>query len=95
MCLTGEYVKIHYKLNANSTLGTDTLRETKQNKQTNSGASIRIPRFTARDNKGYMEDRRPASNIDPYVVTALIFDTCVLKGDTKVFDGYNANSINV
>jgi hypothetical protein len=42
-----------------------------------------------------MEDRRPASNIDPYVVTALIFDTCVLKGDTKVFDGYNANSINV
>jgi hypothetical protein len=33
-----------------------------------------------------MEDRRPASNIDPYVVTALIFDTTVLNGDTKVFD---------
>jgi len=58
------------------------------------GASIRIPRFTARDNKGYMEDRRPASNIDPYVVSALIFDTCCLKGDTAVFEGYNAQSIN-
>lgn len=50
------------------------------------GASIRIPRFTERDGKGFMEDRRPASNIDPYVVTSLIFDTTVLNGDTKVFD---------
>ena len=24
------------------------------------GASIRIPRFTDRDKKGYLEDRRPA-----------------------------------
>jgi len=52
------------------------------------GASIRIPRFTERDNKGYMEDRRPASNIDPYVVTALVFDTCCLKGDTTIFEQY-------
>ena len=51
------------------------------------GASIRIPRFTARDNKGYLEDRRPASNIDPYLVTSLIFDTTCLKGDTKVPPG--------
>eukprot|EP00288_Rhodomonas_lens_P007241 CAMPEP_0177724284 /NCGR_PEP_ID=MMETSP0484_2-20121128/18648_1 /TAXON_ID=354590 /ORGANISM="Rhodomonas lens, Strain RHODO" /LENGTH=430 /DNA_ID=CAMNT_0019236745 /DNA_START=29 /DNA_END=1321 /DNA_ORIENTATION=+ len=50
------------------------------------GASIRIPRFTDADGKGYLEDRRPASNMDPYVVTALIFDTGVLKGDTKAFD---------
>jgi glutamine synthetase len=50
------------------------------------GASIRIPRFTDRDGKGYLEDRRPASNMDPYVVTGLIFDTGVLKGDTKAFD---------
>jgi len=28
-------------------------------------------------------------------VTSLIFDTCCLKGDTKVFDGYNAASIKV
>jgi glutamine synthetase len=49
------------------------------------GASIRIPRFTDRDGKGYLEDRRPASNIDPYVVTSLIFDTTCLKGDTTAF----------
>eukprot|EP00286_Rhodomonas_abbreviata_P024409 CAMPEP_0181313150 /NCGR_PEP_ID=MMETSP1101-20121128/14094_1 /TAXON_ID=46948 /ORGANISM="Rhodomonas abbreviata, Strain Caron Lab Isolate" /LENGTH=432 /DNA_ID=CAMNT_0023420083 /DNA_START=8 /DNA_END=1306 /DNA_ORIENTATION=- len=50
------------------------------------GASIRIPRFTDRDGKGYLEDRRPASNMDPYVVTALMFDTGILKGDTTAFD---------
>ena len=36
------------------------------------GASIRIPRSTERDNCGYLEDRRPSSNMDPYVVTSLI-----------------------
>jgi glutamine synthetase len=44
----------------------------------NRGASIRIPRDTERDGKGYFEDRRPASNCDPYVVTGKIFDTTVL-----------------
>jgi len=29
--------------------------------------------------KGYVEDRRPASNIDPYIVSSIIFDTGVLK----------------
>jgi glutamine synthetase len=32
----------------------------------------------AANGKGYVEDRRPASNIDPYVVSAIIFDTGVL-----------------
>jgi glutamine synthetase len=41
------------------------------------GASIRIPRETHRDQKGYLEDRRPASNICPYVVTELITSTCL------------------
>ena len=42
--------------------------------------SFRIPTQTAHDNgKGYIEDRRPASNVDPYVVTAVIFDTGVLS----------------
>lgn len=45
----------------------------------NRGASVRIPRFTERDGKGYFEDRRPASNMDPYVVTALIFRTTSLE----------------
>ena len=39
------------------------------------GSSIRIPRSTEKDKKGYLEDRRPASNMDPYVVTSLIFQT--------------------
>jgi len=44
----------------------------------NRGASIRIPRDTEREKKGYFEDRRPASNCDPYVVTSKIFDTTCL-----------------
>ena len=45
----------------------------------NRGASVRIPRQTHKDQKGYFEDRRPASNIDPYVVTSMIFKTTVLE----------------
>lgn len=39
------------------------------------GASIRIPVFTANDKRGYLEDRRPAANMDPYKVTARILET--------------------
>ncbi|MCB9739578.1 MAG: glutamine synthetase beta-grasp domain-containing protein [Deltaproteobacteria bacterium] len=38
------------------------------------GSSIRIPWQVARDGKGYIEDRRPNANIDPYVVTRLILE---------------------
>ncbi|KAG9301733.1 hypothetical protein G9A89_003279 [Geosiphon pyriformis] len=38
----------------------------------NRGASIRIPRHVAAEGKGYFEDRRPASNIDPYRVTEIV-----------------------
>jgi len=41
------------------------------------GCSIRIPRDTAADGFGFLEDRRPASNVDPYVSTAMVFETCV------------------
>jgi glutamine synthetase len=34
------------------------------------GASVRIPAHVARDKKGYIEDRRPNANVDPYVVRA-------------------------
>ena len=40
------------------------------------GASVRIPWQVAQDQKGYIEDRRPNANIDPYVVTRLITETC-------------------
>jgi len=43
------------------------------------GASIRIPSQCAKEGKGYLEDRRPASNIDPYTVTARIIKTTVLN----------------
>jgi len=42
-------------------------------------ASIRIPRQCAADGKGYLEDRRPSSNCDPYVVTEAIVRTTILK----------------
>lgn len=44
----------------------------------NRGASVRIPRETALNKKGYFEDRRPASNMDPYKVTAKIAQTVIL-----------------
>ena len=44
----------------------------------NRGASVRIPRFTARDNKGYLEDRRPSSNMDPYKVVEKLTTTILL-----------------
>lgn len=39
------------------------------------GASIRIPLQTSKDGYGYLEDRRPNANIDPYLVARLLVDT--------------------
>jgi glutamine synthetase len=41
----------------------------------NRGCSVRIGNKTIEEEKGYFEDRRPASNCDPYLVTAKIFQT--------------------
>ncbi|MFZ4585287.1 MAG: glutamine synthetase [Acidimicrobiia bacterium] len=41
----------------------------------NRGASVRIPWQVEVDGKGYIEDRRPNANMDPYVVTRLITET--------------------
>ncbi|KAI4152103.1 MAG: hypothetical protein LQ340_003102 [Diploschistes diacapsis] len=41
----------------------------------NRGASVRIPRACAREGRGYFEDRRPASNADPYQITGIIVET--------------------
>lgn len=41
------------------------------------GASIRIPMATANSQAGYLEDRRPAANMDPYKVCARIIETVV------------------
>jgi glutamine synthetase len=39
------------------------------------GASIRVPAQVANDGYGYIEDRRPAANCDPYLVSALLVNT--------------------
>lgn len=43
------------------------------------GASVRIPWQVAKDGKGYLEDRRPAANMDPYTTLATIMRTVSSK----------------
>jgi glutamine synthetase len=47
----------------------------------NRGASIRIPRAAEKEQCGYYEDRRPASNMDPYIVTRMIVQTTLLDNE--------------
>jgi glutamine synthetase len=47
----------------------------------NRGCSVRIPRDTNAKGYGYFEDRRPASNVDPYVATAKIMSTVMENVD--------------
>lgn len=44
----------------------------------NRGCSVRVGRDTEKAGKGYFEDRRPASNMDPYVVTSMIAETTIV-----------------
>ena len=39
------------------------------------GASIRIPMQTANEGFGYLEDRRPSANMDPYLVCTALMET--------------------
>jgi len=50
----------------------------------NRGASVRVNRSCAEEGKGYFEDRRPASNGDPYQITGMIVET--LCGKVKGVD---------
>jgi len=43
------------------------------------GASIRIPRTVSQNGCGYIEDRRPGANADPYVIS-----TCLVKTVCKI-----------
>ncbi|XP_046723444.1 glutamine synthetase-like isoform X2 [Silurus meridionalis] len=47
------------------------------------GASIRIPLQVGQDKRGYLEDRRPAANCDPYAVTAAIARTCLMEEEEE------------
>ena len=44
----------------------------------NRGASVRIGNSIYEEGKGYFEDRRPSSNMDPYLVIGKIFETTCL-----------------
>ena len=48
------------------------------------GASIRIPRDVAAAGCGYLEDRRPAANINPYVVAASLSEAAALSQTTEL-----------
>mmetsp|Transcript_25715 Transcript_25715/g.38470 ORF Transcript_25715/g.38470 Transcript_25715/m.38470 type:complete len:418 (-) Transcript_25715:132-1385(-) len=52
----------------------------------NRGASVRIGRDTEQDGCGYFEDRRPASNCDPYLVTGKIMSTIMEDVDVPVIE---------
>jgi glutamine synthetase len=61
------------------------------------GASIRVPQDTAKEWKGYVEDRRPGSNADPYkiireivnslYVAQLLYDTKTMINKDVDMDG--------
>ena len=48
------------------------------------GASIRIPQSVAIKGYGYLEDRRPGANADPYRVAAQLIDTVCILADASV-----------
>ena len=48
------------------------------------GASIRVPKDTAKDWKGYVEDRRPGSNADPYKIIKEIVTS--LKTTEQIYE---------
>ena len=58
------------------------------------GASIRVPAQTAKNNwVGYLEDRRPASNANPYDIIRVITET--LKMSEELFAAHNNMTSNV
>jgi len=50
----------------------------------NRGASIRIPRHVGEEKCGYLEDRRPSSNCDPYTVTEAMARTTILNEEGDI-----------
>lgn len=44
---------------------------------------------------GYLEDRRPASNMDPYVVTGLLAETTILWEPTLEAEALAAQKISL
>lgn len=67
----------------------------------NRNVSIRIPNDTIKNNCGYFEDRRPASNVNPYLATSKILETINIQIIDTINDDFefinnktNNNKIN-
>ena len=60
----------------------------------NRGASIRIPNSVMKDKCGYFEDRRPSSNMDPYLVTGILFKTTILDKDNNESNNESNNVLD-
>lgn len=60
------------------------------------GSSIRIPRHVMQRGYGYIEDRRPGANADPYIVAAKLVKTVCngKEGDAKQIVLENENKID-
>ena len=60
----------------------------------NRGSSIRIPRDVAEKGYGYLEDRRPSSNCDPYsvVLQKLVAHTHTLFRSLRSLSGLSAST---
>jgi glutamine synthetase len=58
------------------------------------GASIRVPRDTANEWKGYIEDRRPASNANPYKIIREIMLTLDMAENLLVMHNNMYSTIN-
>ena len=51
----------------------------------NRGASVRFPRTSENKQCGYFDDRRPSSNVDPDVCSAIIAKTTMVLKSRDVF----------
>ena len=54
--------------------------------------SIRIGQETFTNKGGYFEDRRPGSNIDPYLVTSAIVKSVIVENSVKIEVNTNINT---
>jgi len=60
------------------------------------GASVRVPRQCVKNLKGYIEDRRPGSDMDPYVVLPLVCQAGITKNpDQAAVDQIALNILHV
>ena len=78
----GEHIKVYGKGNErrltgkHETAAIDVFRVGESDR----GASVRIPITTLQAGKGYLEDRRPAANMNPYLVFAALIESILGDG---------------